>query len=100
MTEDSMALVELVEKYADGDLSRELGQCTLQWLMELEAKVDIGAGLHERSEDRRTQRNRYRERKLETRLETLNLRIPKLPGRGYFPSFLEPRNTSSQANRS
>ena len=39
MTEESMALVELVEKHGDGDFLRELGQWTLQRLMELEAQV-------------------------------------------------------------
>jgi len=97
MTEDSMALVELVEKYADGDLLRELGQWTLQRLMELEAEEHIGAGTHERSEDRKNHRNGYRDRKLETRLGTLNLRIPKLRSGSYFPSLLEPRKTSEQA---
>ena len=34
MTEDRMALLELAEKHADGDFLRELGQWTLQRLME------------------------------------------------------------------
>jgi putative transposase len=36
MAEDRMALVELAEKVADGDLLRELGQLVLQRLMEAE----------------------------------------------------------------
>ena len=36
MAEESIALLELVEKYADGELFRELGQFVLQRLMELE----------------------------------------------------------------
>ena len=51
----------------------------------------IGAGRHERSADRSTWRNGYRERTLETRLGPLNLKVPKLRTRSYFPSFLEPR---------
>jgi putative transposase len=97
VAEESIALSELVEKYADGDLFRELGQWVMQRLMELEATEMVGAAPHERSEDRKTQRNGYRDRRLETRLGTLNLRIPKLRSGSYFPSFLEPRKMSEQA---
>jgi len=97
MTEDRMALVELAEKYADGDLLRELGQLVLQRLMEAEADARCGAGLHERSPERVNHRNGYRDRTLETRLGTLDLKIPKLRSGSYFPSFLEPRKASEQA---
>jgi putative transposase len=97
MTEDRMALVELAEKYADGDLLRELGQLVLQRLMEAEADARCGAGLHERSPERVNHRNGYRDRALETRLGTLDLKIPKLRSGSYFPSFLEPRKASEQA---
>ena len=78
MTEESMALVELVEKHGDGDFLRELGQWTLQRLMELEAQACCGAGRHERSADRVNRRNGHRDRGLETRLGRLELRIAKL----------------------
>ena len=38
----------------------------------------IGAGRYERSGERTTWRNGYRERTLDTRLGPLNLKIPKL----------------------
>jgi len=38
----------------------------------------IGAGRHERTLDRATYRNGYRDRSLHTRLGSLQLRIPKL----------------------
>jgi len=57
----------------------------------------IGAGRHERSGDRTTWRNGYRDRSLDTRLGTLNLRVPKLRQGSYFPGFLEARKTSEQA---
>lgn len=97
MTEDRMALVELAEKYADGDLLRELGQLVLQRLMEAEADARCGASRHERSPERVNHRNGYRGRALETRLGTLDLKIPKLRSGSYFPSFLEPRKASEQA---
>ena len=97
MTEESMALLELVEKHGDGDFLRELGQWTLQRLMELEAETRCGAGRHERSAERVNQRNGYRERALETRIGRLDLRIPKLRSGSYYPSFLAPRKASEQA---
>jgi hypothetical protein len=44
----------------------------------MEADVDglIGAGRHERSGERATWRNGYRDRSLDTRVGTLNLKIP------------------------
>src|SRR3954452_23333155 len=56
-----------------------------------------GAARHERSESRITHRNGYRERGLDTRLGSLELRIPKLRQGSYFPCFLEPRKTAEQA---
>lgn len=96
MTEDRMALIELAEKHADGDLLRELGELVLQRLMDAEAEQRCGAGRHERSEGRVNQRNGYRERTLETRLGTMDLRIPKLRTGSYLPSFLEPRKALLQ----
>ena len=65
--------------------------------MDAEAEQRCGAGRHERSEGRVNQRNGYRERTLETRLGTMDLRIPKLRTGSYLPSFLEPRKASEQA---
>ena len=97
MAEDSMALLELVEKHGDTDLFKELGQYALQRLMDMEAEQKVGAGRHERNDDRKTHRNGFRDRRLETRLGTMNLRIPKLRSGTYFPSFLEPRKMSEHA---
>jgi len=97
MTEDRMALLELVEKHGDGDFLRELGQYVLQRVMDFEAQAACGAERHERSADRVNQRNGYRDRELETRLGTLSLRIPKLRRGSYYPSFLEPRKASEHA---
>ena len=79
------------------DLLRTLAEAALAKLMDLEVAERIGAGRHERSEGRTTQRNGYRERRLETRLGTLELEIPKLRNGSYFPSFLEPRRLSERA---
>ena len=61
------------------------------------SKALIGVGRHERTGDRLNYRNGYRERSLDTRLGSLQLRIPKLRQGTYFPPFLEPRKTAEKA---
>lgn len=56
----------------------------------------IGASRHERNSDRINYRNGFRDRTLDTRLGTLQLRIPKLRQGSYFPPFMEPRKTSER----
>jgi putative transposase len=97
MTEDRMALVELLQKSGDGDFLRAVAEAVLQILMEADVEGLIGAGRHERSAERLNYRNGYRDRTLDTRLGSLQLRIPKLRQGSYFPPFLEPRKTSEKA---
>ena len=97
MTEDRMALIEAIQKADDGNFLRALAETVLQIIMDVDVEALIGAGRHERSADRLTYRNGYRERTLETRLGSLSLRIPKLRQGSYFPGFLEPRRTVEKA---
>src|SRR4051812_13950508 len=97
MTDDTMPLLELPQKRGGGDFLKELSEAVLQRLMEFEVEGVVGAARHERSEDRTTHRNGFRDRTLETRLGTLELRIPKLRQGSYFPAFLEPRKTAERA---
>ena len=76
---------------------RSLAETVLQILMEADVDGLIGAGRYERSGERSTYRNGYRERSLDTRLGSLNLKIPKLRTGSYFPGFLEPRKTVEKA---
>ena len=68
-----------------------------QRLMELEVEALTGAGYGERSDERLTKRNGYRERTWETRAGAIDLRVPKLRRGSYFPAFLEPRRTAEKA---
>jgi transposase-like protein len=97
MTDDRMALLELIEKGADGDLVRELLAFAAGRLMELEVEARTGAAAGTRSPDRLNHRNGYRERPWETRAGRIELAIPKLRKGSYFPSFLEPRRTAEKA---
>ncbi len=90
-------MIDLAEKHAEGDFLREVGEWTLQRLKEMEVEARIGAKPHERTEDRSSRRNGYRQRALETRAGTMNLNIPMHRSGSYYPSFLEPRKRSEHA---
>jgi transposase-like protein len=97
MTEESMPLAELLAKSGGEDFLRSAAEAVLQLLMEADVEGRIGAARHERSGERLTYRNGFRDRSLNTRLGSLQLRIPKLRQGSYFPPFLEPRKTSEKA---
>ena len=97
MTDDRIALRELLEKGSDATFLREMIGFAAQRLMELETDGLCGANHGERSAERVNQRNGYRERDWQTRAGTVELRIPKLRRGSYFPDFLEPRRTAEKA---
>ena len=104
MTEDRMALLELLRKGeepaapgGEDDLLRRAVTWLVQQLMEAEVSAQIGAGPYERSAERSTHRNGHRTRPWDTRLGTLDLQLPKLRTGSYFPTFLEPRRRAEQA---
>src|SRR5262249_53014677 len=97
MTDDRMALVELLQKSGDGDFLRAVAEAVLQILMEAGVGGRIGAGRHGGSAGRVDYRHRHRARSRDARLGSLQLRIPKLRQGSYFPPFLEPRKTAEKA---
>jgi hypothetical protein len=64
MTDDRLALVDLLQKSGSGDFLRSVAEAVLQILMEADVEGLIGAGRHERSAERLNYRNGYRERSL------------------------------------
>jgi transposase-like protein len=62
-----MDLSELLAKHDQGDFSRGIAEAVLQLIMEADAESLIDAGCHERSGNRTTRRNGYRERALGNR---------------------------------
>jgi putative transposase len=97
MTDERMALIELIEKGADADLIRDMLAFAAERLMNLEVEALTGAPAGTRSPDRLTHRNGYRERAWDTRAGRIDLAIPKLRKGSYFPVFLEPRRTAEKA---
>ena len=97
MTDETLPLAELLAKSGDSDFLRTVAETVLQMLMEADVEGLIGAGRHERTAERLNYRNGFRDRALDTRLGTLQLRVPKLRQGSYFPPFLEPRKTTEKA---
>ena len=94
MALDQSALLELTEvlRTADsGELMRTLLGTILQALVEAEATAHVGAGPHERTDSRTTQRNGHRDKTVSTTAGDLTVRIPKVRSGSFFPSLLAPR---------
>ena len=81
----------------DAEFLKEGVRVLSQALMELEVQEHVGAARHERSARRTGQRNGYRERSWDTRVGTVELKVPRVRDGGYFPSLLEPRRRAERA---
>jgi len=97
MTDERMALIELIEKGADADLIRDMLAFAAERLMSLEVEALTGVPAGGRSRERLNHRNGYRERAWDTRAGRIDLVIPKLRIGSYFPGFLEPCRTAEKA---
>ena len=73
----------------------------LDWLcsqmMEAEVSSKLGAEKHEQSEERTSHRCGFRPRRLDTRLGTMYLWVPKVRNGGYIPFFVTERRRSETA---
>lgn len=95
-----IGLQELLRKAMinhDADFLKEGVRVLSQALMEMEVEEHVGAGRHERSAGRVGQRNGYRERSWDTRVGTVELKVPRVRDGGYFPSLLKPRRKAERA---
>ncbi len=104
-----MALHELLRKTAsasgatgnDGNAPLRDGMRVLaQALMETEVSQHVGAERYERTGDRTGERNGYRQRPWDTRVGSIDLRVPRVPrvrAGSYFPALLEPRRRGERA---
>lgn len=73
----------------------------LEWLcrelMEAEVSTKLGANKNEHSEERISSRCGYRPRRLDTRMGTMYLMVPKVRKGGYIPFFVTERKRSEAA---
>jgi transposase-like protein len=102
MAKDRIDRNELADKLVETassaeDPLRAMAEMIADFVMEAEVTAKVGAEPHERSAERTTHRNGFRDRRWDTRLGTLNLKVPKLREGGYVPSFIEHRRRSEQA---
>lgn len=81
----------------DVDALREGVRVLAQAVMETEVSTQIGAAPYERSPERVAYRNGYRTRRWDTRVGSIELKIPKVSAGAYFPSLLEPRRRGERA---
>jgi transposase-like protein len=95
-----IGLSELLRKAMieqDAGFLKEGVRVLTQALMEMEVEEHVGAGRHERGPGRTGQRNGYRERNWDTRVGTVELKVPRVRDSSYFPSLLEPRRRAERA---
>ena len=73
----------------------------LEWLcthlMEAEVSEQLGAEKNEHSQERTSSRSGYRPRRLDTRMGTMYLMIPKVRNGGYIPFFVVERKRNEAA---
>jgi transposase-like protein len=95
-----MALTELL-RIADADpgvdVVREGVKVLAEAIMDLEVEQHVGAGWHEWSPERSGYRNGVRERRCNTRVGTMALRVPRVRDGRHFPALLEPRTRAEWA---
>jgi transposase-like protein len=96
----SIDLLELLRKAGveqDMDFLREGMRVLTQALMEAEVTAHLGAERHARAAERTGQRNGYRERQWDTRVGSIELKVPRVRDGSYFPVLLEPRKRAERA---
>src|SRR5207237_8461280 len=95
-----MAFLERMSKaYCDEDVDflREGVRAMAQQLMELEVAQHVVADKYERTAQRSGERNGYRDRNWDTRVGSIELRVPRVRDGGYYPALLEPRRHGERA---
>ena len=100
MTLSDSATAQLLETFRSGgggELIRDAVRLVLQELIKAETTEAVGAGRHERSESRVTERNGHRPRLLATQAGDVELKIPNLRKGSFMPSAPEPRQCIDRA---
>jgi putative transposase len=82
---------------ASPDLLRQMVQIFAEALMSADADAVCGAGYGQRSAERINTRNGYRRRGWDTRAGSIELAVPKLRERSYFPDWLLQRRRRAES---
>ena len=93
------SLLEVLDALRNADASDRIKQAAetiYQALIDAELTAVIGAGAHERTASRTNLRNGSWPRTITTTAGDLELRIPKLRTRSFFPGLLERRRRVDQ----
>ena len=93
----SEEIQELLKETHNPGLLGKIIAIGLQKIMEAERDAHIGADSYERSESRRTYRNGYKPRQLNTRVGCITLQIPQTRDGEFYPSILERYQRSEKA---
>ena len=99
MIDMSMDMLSWLRKQledADTDLLRQMVATFAESLMSADADTVCGAPYRESSPDRVNRRNGYRTRRWDTRVGSIDLRIPKLREGSYFPDWLLDARTRAE----
>ena len=91
------ALLRKAQMEEDTDFLREGVRALGQALMELEVSRHLGAEKHERTPERTGQRNGYRDRTWDTRVGSIELKVPRVRDGSYYPVMLDPRKRAERA---
>lgn len=89
-------LLELLADHGFGGMSQAM-QLLLNEAMKLERAAVLGARAYERTPLRRGQANGFKPKTVETRLGSLELRVPQTRGVPFYPSALERGQRSERA---
>lgn len=81
----------------DGDKMRPLLEAVLNTVMKVERNNALQATHYERSEERLGHANGYKEKKLDTRMGKLELKIPQTRGIAFYPGCIEKGLRSERA---
>jgi transposase-like protein len=65
--------------------------------MKVEREGFLGAGAHERSEERKGYANGYKPKEIQTRMGALGLAVPQVRGLGFYPQSIEKGSRSEKA---
>lgn len=93
---DALAWLRKQLETDDNDLLSEMVRSFAEGLISAEADVECGAPYGAASPDRVNRRNGYRRRRWDTRVGSIDLRIPKLRAGSYFPDWLLDARTRSE----